>query len=281
MGWELPAGTRGTPLPINSPLATTDSSATSFKGDDRSDAAAQREYVIYGTQRQRRHLDQPGRGQDVRHRVGNNRVANRPEQAPTLPSPFATTRSTRRPVNIRRVFAAFRGEGVYQSSDFGISWQFMAGAIGNPLIRNYDETKLPATTPIPVTVGLNPGGPKGRIVLATPALSGVTTSTNRITDLGLQGWLYALVATPGGRTDGLYVTKDFGQNWTRVRIPQGAAGALGLPSGIPSNNESLTDYDVLGTSNFAQGNYNITLTIDPNNPTWSTSAARPTASRGP
>src|SRR5206468_4030650 len=106
---------------------------------------------------------------------------------------------------------------------------------------------------IPVVAGATPNGAKGRIVLAAPALSGVSTSTNRIIDLGLQGWLYAVVVTPNDHFDGLYLTKDFGQNWTKVRIP-----TLPKPGyGTPTNDNTRADYDVFGnpTEPFAQGNY--------------------------
>ena len=32
------------------------------------------------------------------------------------------------------------------------------------------------------------------------------------------GWLYAAVATSNGTFDGLFVTKDFGENWTKIQL---------------------------------------------------------------
>ena len=32
------------------------------------------------------------------------------------------------------------------------------------------------------------------------------------------GWLYAAVATSSGGFDGLFVTKDFGANWTQITL---------------------------------------------------------------
>ena len=34
-----------------------------------------------------------------------------------------------------------------------------------------------------------------------------------------EGWVYALVSNPGGALFGIFVTKDFGENWTEVNIP--------------------------------------------------------------
>ena len=48
-----------------------------------------------------------------------------------------------------------------------------------------------------------------------------------------EGWLYAAVATPTGGFDGLFVTKDFGQNWTQVGIktlPPHAAYQQAIPT---------------------------------------------------
>ena len=64
-----------------------------------------------------------------------------------------------------------------------------------------------------------PNGAKGRIVLAKPFLTGDPRQ-----DLLYQGWLYAAVVTADGHLDGLYLTKDFGQNWTRSASRRLAAG---------------------------------------------------------
>src|SRR5260370_39256661 len=68
---------------------------------------------------------------------------------------------------------------------------------------------------------------------------------------------------------GLYLTKDFGANWTKVRmagVPP-TFNPPGLPRYIQTNDDTQQDYDVLGppTGN-AQGNYDATVTVDPNNP---------------
>jgi hypothetical protein len=103
-------------------------------------------------------------------------------------------------------------------------------------------------------------------VLAKPEATG-----DVLRDLFYRGWVYAVVATPDSRLDGLYLTKDFGQNWTRIRIPTlptgtGAGGAP-TPRAVPTNDNSAgnPDYDIAGTE-FPQANYDIGLVIDPTNP---------------
>ena len=45
------------------------------------------------------------------------------------------------------------------------------------------------------------------------------------------GWLYAAVSTPSGGFDGLFVTKDFGQNWTNTGLNDGLASVQYLGPG--------------------------------------------------
>jgi subtilisin-like proprotein convertase family protein len=163
--------------------------------------------------------------------------------------------------NLQVVYGAFRGDGVYLSPNQGQVWNLMAGGIGNPLISNlYNNTNVnPTASP-------TPNGAKGRIVLAKPALTG-----NAAEDAIYQGWLYAAVATPGGGFDGLYVTKDFGQNWTKVRIasvPLPVFEGNSFNQAIPTNDINQPDYNILGGSGAlsGQGNYDITLNVDPTNP---------------
>ena len=60
-----------------------------------------------------------------------------------------------------------------------------------------------------------------------------------------QGWLYAAVATPDGSFYGLFVTKDFGQNWTDVRIPS-------LP---PLTSGGIWFQQAIATNDITQPNY--------------------------
>jgi subtilisin-like proprotein convertase family protein len=164
--------------------------------------------------------------------------------------------------NIQIIYGAFEGDGVYISPNRGQNWNLMAGGIGDPLIQEQG----PTPQPVPVTNGATPNGVKGRIVLVKPALT-----NNRLQNELYQGWLYAAVATagntvynPGSHLDGLYLTKDFGQNWTKVAIPV-------IGPGVPSNDTTAPNYTVLGNktpanTDFGKGNYDISVAVDPTNP---------------
>ena len=166
--------------------------------------------------------------------------------------------------NVQIVYAAFQGDGVYRSPNRGQNWALMGGGIGNPLIQNGD---FPTPQPVPVTAGTTPNGAKGRIVLARPALTG-----DALKDKLYQGWLYAAVAGPGtvyggqvATFDGLYLTKDFGQNWTKVRF---AANGPTLPTNDTAAN---ADYKITGNqtpagSQFNAGNFDLALAVDPTDP---------------
>ena len=128
--------------------------------------------------------------------------------------------------NLQIVFAAIRGSGVSISTAQGRagSWSLMAGGVGVPQILDNDVTPV---VPVPVSnPPSTPNGTKGRIVLARPALAG-TDRANLI----YGGWLYAAVSTVDDHLDGLYLTKDYGANWTKLRIPTLAGTTLrGTPS---------------------------------------------------
>ncbi len=177
--------------------------------------------------------------------------------------------------NLQIVYSAFTAEpqpnqNVYFSSNRGQTWSPMLGGVGDPLIQSTNNVP---TVPVPVTGPSDtPNGTKGRIVLARPELTG-----DPLQDIQYQGWLYALVITGGGPgqqggglLNGLYLTKDFGQNWTRVRIPSVPGVGNAAPLAVPSNDSSRADYDPFGNPSFNQGTgqgaYDVSLVIDPNNP---------------
>ena len=85
-------------------------------------------------------------------------------------------------------------------------------------------------------------------------------------DAVYEGWLYAIVSTPGGALDGIFVTKDFGQNWTDVRIPTEPNQGYQNNPAIPANDVTLANYSVIGSAQFPQGNYNQAIAVDPSDP---------------
>src|SRR5207302_538490 len=65
---------------------------------------------------------------------------------------------------------------------------------------------------------------------------------------------------------GLYVTKDRGENWTLVQLPN-IPGAASVKAAVPTNDTSgANSYDPTSSRQTKQGNYNLTLTVDPTNP---------------
>ncbi len=129
------------------------------------------------------------------------------------------------------------------------------GGAGVPLRVDQDVAGRPQ---IPVgNLGTSPSGINGRIQLATPALTG-----NPLEDTLYEGWLYATVITAGGQLQGLYMTKDFGNNWTHLHLPVATINNLQ----IPTNDETQPDYDIFGSAVNATGNKDVAMAVDPNNP---------------
>jgi subtilisin-like proprotein convertase family protein len=166
--------------------------------------------------------------------------------------------------NLQILYGAIEGQGVFFTTN--------APTTANMSIRNGgggDPLRLDTgngNKAIPVgNLGVNPSGANGRIVLAAPAFTGdplhpLTTQT--LQDTLYQGWLYAAVEA-GGVFQGLYETKDFGLNWTKIRLPVKNPG----PKQISTNDDSIAaDYSVDGSAKFAQANYDVSLAVDPNNP---------------
>ncbi len=106
----------------------------------------------------------------------------------------------------------------------------------------------------------------GRIVLTVPAPTG-----DAVQDAIYSGWLYAAVTTAPNLTspgsfDGLFVTKDFGENWTKVgliTLPNTGTGAAAYQPAIPTNDISQEQYPI---DIQVLGNLYLTLTADPTNP---------------
>ena len=85
---------------------------------------------------------------------------------------------------------------------------------------------------------------------------------NALDDAIYAGWLYAAVATPTGGYDGLFMTKDFGQNWVQVNIAT-LPPAANFNQAIPTNDVGQPNYAITLLS---QGNLYLTLSVDPANP---------------
>ena len=153
------------------------------------------------------------------------------------------------------------GQGVYMSTNQGQSWTLMAGGVGNPQIVDTITGKNvnPATNP-------TPNGAEGKIVLAVPA------ATNNYVESELYaGWLYAAVATSSGGFDGLFVTKDFGENWTQIQLdslpPLAADGTYNEAVPIQPGDVNANAPDPSTRSpTMTEGNVDLALTVDPTKP---------------
>ena len=71
------------------------------------------------------------------------------------------------------------------------------------------------------------------------------------------------VVSDGGSMNGLYVTEDYGQNWTKVLLPFTVNGYGDLPSNNPSNANNYT-ISTGGGSGF--GTFDLAMAVDPSNP---------------
>ena len=172
--------------------------------------------------------------------------------------------------NLQKLYGAIRGQGVFFTQNQGQAWtQTADGSAAHPYqgdqtIRDGDYT-TPPNVPVQ-NPSDSPNGAKGRIVLVTPFFTG-----DPLKDFFYSGWIYAGVVTTSGNLDGLYLSKDFGGNWTKIRLPDLQFNAVGNPpvasASIPSNDTKLPDVNPLGGQPPfpAQGNYDISLAIDPTN----------------
>ena len=143
------------------------------------------------------------------------------------------------------------------------------GRLQNPLFRddNFAPSRQIPIGTFPGAADRSPGGVKGRITLAVPALS-----TDVVRNIAYQGWVYALVAgagtnASGGPIDGLYMSKDFGRNWTRVRL-NGYRPPNTVFTQYGTNDVSAPEYNPFGldASANSEGNFTQSLAVDPLDP---------------
>lgn len=173
--------------------------------------------------------------------------------------------------NRELLYAAFAGEGVFftpQATSTTDMTLLSGTPPGNALIRDmaaFHPVNNPTGDEVLVNQSTFPNGAKGLIKLAVPA---VTNSP--LLNTFYSAWMYAAVATPTGAFDGLYVTRDFGRNWTRADISfiTSAAGTFG------TNDESKADIDPASYTTLRRvtgqqggtGNRALSVVVDPLNP---------------
>jgi subtilisin-like proprotein convertase family protein len=156
--------------------------------------------------------------------------------------------------------SAAGGSGVYMTTSAltTTSLTLMAGGEG---VNNRVQNGLTGGLDVPIPVendSLSPNGHAGRIVVVTPNLTG-----SPLQNIFYQGWVYAAAITSSGTLAGLYMTKDFGNNWTLIDLPADVVDGFTFPS----NNTKLTSFDPTSHATAdEQGAYDISLAIDPANP---------------
>jgi subtilisin-like proprotein convertase family protein len=156
--------------------------------------------------------------------------------------------SVGKPGNLQILFAAFAGDGIYESPNEGQVWNEMLGLGGNPQIQNpVGDVPIPVDQPVENPVG----AALGRVTLAKPALVG-----NFLADKQYEGWLYALVTGSGPLFDGVYVTKNFGLSWTQIQIPNVDTAGLSID---PTN-------DITQGTEVSSDSTDMTISVDPTNP---------------
>ncbi|MBN9517993.1 proprotein convertase P-domain-containing protein [bacterium] len=159
--------------------------------------------------------------------------------------------------NLQYLYAAFRGEGVFftPTAPSAVGMTLMNGAGGLPSTADINAVGTPVVT---VQNNPSPSGNQGRIAIAAPALTNDPLRNSFYKD-----WLYAVVITPNGGIAGVYQTKDHGVNWTLIQIPAYRPTAS---TAFPTNDETQSSYDPTGFAQFGLGNYDVSISVDPQNP---------------
>src|SRR5262249_15134107 len=98
-----------------------------------------------------------------------------------------------------------------------------------------------------------------------------TYTGNPALDVQYETWVYAAVVGADGNLDGIYLTKDNGQNWTQLQIPRFRIRQFNPVNGpdvdIPTNDPTRVALAPFSAAFFApQANSMISFAIDPNNP---------------
>lgn len=175
--------------------------------------------------------------------------------------------------NAQILYAGFAGDGVRftSSAKTAGSMSLLVGGQGNNLIR--DVTAGPGSVAVTVNSPVSTPNGKGRITLVVPNLT-----NSPLENSFYAGWLYAAVVATNGQFDGLYLTKDFGANWTKISLADALANANPpVRFTYGTNDETKTQLSAAG-SGFSQqvttdvpfaftvGNETLSLGIDPQDP---------------
>jgi subtilisin-like proprotein convertase family protein len=172
--------------------------------------------------------------------------------------------------NVNTIYVAFQnspnGDNVYISSNRG---QFLTAKNGtnfDAFIQMDDVLVNGQFKQVPLA---NSGGPVGggRVTLAVPTPLPSTDPNADVENKIYESWLYAAVANANGTLAGVFLTKDSGETWTLIQTPTYPIVPISpLSNAVPTNDATQPNYDVISSPTFPQGNYTISLAVDPLNP---------------
>jgi subtilisin-like proprotein convertase family protein len=157
------------------------------------------------------------------------------------------------------LYAAIEDVGLFYttSATSALTLIPMAGGVGKVDHRDGANRVLGVNAPVSTPSGNN----RGRILIATPYKTG-----DRLADIFLQNWVYAMVIDSSGLSFDLYMTKDRGDNWTRVVIPVSGLNGGGVPTNDENIGVSSSIRDLYPSFPSIGGDYAVAMTIDPSNP---------------
>ncbi len=157
--------------------------------------------------------------------------------------------------NLEQLYAGFQGLGVYSTASATVAASLTQQPTHLYPVREDDDFNPPPQ--IPTTASTGPSATSGRIVLATPALT-----SSPVENSFYQGWVYAAAVNNTGSVS-LYVSKDYGGDWTLIRLPEYVT-VNGVPEAFGVNNSDNADINTL-LGNPTGGVINLTLAVDPTN----------------
>jgi subtilisin-like proprotein convertase family protein len=153
--------------------------------------------------------------------------------------------------NLLQLWAAFQNDGIYSTSFATTATSLTIQSGGGGV-----NTRTNNGNPLPVSANTISLAGKGRVLISAVQPSTSNTLGNSL----YAGWLYAAVVSATGSLE-LYMTKDYGQNWTRAVLPISVPVAPATAT-YASNNENNAQVDPFN----GQGNFQSSLAIDPTNP---------------
>ena len=165
--------------------------------------------------------------------------------------------------NLQIVYAAIRGEGVFMSPNQGQVWSLMAGGVGNPLIVDTDHRRRTPTRPTPAR---RPTAPRGGSSWPCRPRPATPPQDADLRGLALRRRRHARRRPRRPvRDQGLRPELDQGR--ASPPLPPVTSGGLAVQPGDPDQRRQPARLSRSSARpQFPQGNYDISLAVDPTNP---------------